>query len=295
MLRFTPVAVAASLALLVVACAAESSEPGPEDGVTESSAAALTTTDAVSRADQWASAKLHYCQAANHARDYDSACSTYCNRMANAAWDPYRSDCSGLVSWAWALPAPGRVTTQFAPFQSDITHAIPATQLRAGDAVNNSDHIMLFKQWLIQDKRALFIEEPGCSSAQPYAHETTSDVSISGNTIHVVENGMAFTAIRYGALTTPPPKPAAHPPTGTTGTPDSGQPNAVVPSGAAPSAGGEEPASAGAAAPATASGHIPAASDGCASSPGRVPGSTSWIAVGLAALVALRGRRRGRG
>jgi leucyl-tRNA synthetase len=39
--------------------------------VTVSSASALTTTSAVSRADLWAAAKLHYCQAANHARDYE--------------------------------------------------------------------------------------------------------------------------------------------------------------------------------------------------------------------------------
>jgi MYXO-CTERM domain-containing protein len=215
MSRIAAVAASACLALLVAACAAESSTPSEDDGVTGSTASALSTADAVARAELWAGAKLHYCQAPNHGRDYDSACSTYCNRTANASWDPYRSDCSGLVSWAWALPAPGRVTGQFAPFQTDITHAIPASQLRAGDAVNNSDHIMLFKQWIVQNTKALFIEEPGCSSAQPYAHETTSDVSINGDSIHVVENGMTFTAIRYGALTTAPAAPTDHPATGT--------------------------------------------------------------------------------
>ena len=40
------------------------------------------------------------------------------------------------------------MTGQFAPFQTDITHAIAATDLRAGDAVNNSTHIMLFKAWI---------------------------------------------------------------------------------------------------------------------------------------------------
>ncbi len=217
MSRLLALAASASVALLTVVCSACAAEPASssndsdDDGVAATTSSALSTADAVSRAELWAAAKLHYCQAPNHGRDYDSACSTYCNRTSNPAWDPYRSDCSGLVSWAWGLPAPGRVTGQFAPFQTDITHAIPASQLRAGDAVNNSDHIMLFKQWIVPNTKALFIEEPGCSSAMPYAHETTSDVTINGDSIHVAENGMTFTAIRYGALTTAP---TDHPATG---------------------------------------------------------------------------------
>jgi len=218
MSRLSALAAFASVALLTVVCTACAAEPASsssneddDEGVSSATSSALSTADAVARAELWAGAKLHYCQAPNHGRDYDSACSTYCNRTPNPAWDPYRSDCSGLVSWAWGLPAPGRVTGQFAPFQTDITHAIPASQLKAGDAVNNSDHIMLFKQWIVPNTKALFIEEPGCSSAMPYAHETTSDVTINGSSIHVAENGMTFTAIRYGALTTAP---TDHPATG---------------------------------------------------------------------------------
>jgi hypothetical protein len=202
---------ACGLALLAIACSAEPPSSSDDGDSVASSSEALTTSDAVARAEQWAGVKLHYCQAPNHVRDYDAACSTYCNRTANASWGPYRSDCSGLVSWAWGLPAPGRVTTQFAPFKTDITHAIAATDLRAGDAVNNADHVMLFKQWLVKNTRAVFIEETGCSSAQPYAYETTSDVMISGSSIHVSYNGMTFTAIRYGALTVPPPPVVNHP------------------------------------------------------------------------------------
>ncbi len=172
----------------------------------------LARAAAVSRAEQWVGAKLHYCQAPNHQRDYDSACSMYCSRQNNKAWDPYRSDCSGLVSWAWKLPAPGRTTYGFAPYQTDITHAIQASSLQAGDAVNNSDHVMLFKKWTVKNKRAVFIEEPGCSSATPYAHEITSDVSISGSSIHVYYNGMSFTAIRFKGITNAQPKPEPVPP-----------------------------------------------------------------------------------
>jgi hypothetical protein len=172
----------------------------------------ITANAAITRAEEWVSAKLHYCQAPNHHHDGDTACSSTCNRTDNAAWDPYRSDCSGLVSWAWGLPAPGRVTGEFAPFQHDITHTISASSLAPGDAVNNSEHVMLFKAWVTPGQVARFIEEPGCSSSTPYAHEFTSSVSISGSSIHVSWNGMTFTAIRYngisGSSQPPPPPPS---------------------------------------------------------------------------------------
>ena len=83
----------------------------------------------------WVDAKLQYCQAPNHQRDYDDACSTYCDRTDNPECDPYRSDCSGLVSWSWALPPPGRTTWMFVPGAYDISKTISAASLRAGDAV----------------------------------------------------------------------------------------------------------------------------------------------------------------
>ncbi len=185
-------------ALATPACIAGSGDVDSEDD--GSGYDAISGSSAVSRAEEWATAKLHYCQSPNHKRDYDAACSEYCERQDNSSWDPYRSDCSGLVSWAWGLSAPGRITTEFAPFENDITHAISASSLQPGDAVNNSDHIMLFKNWVHQGTEATFIEEPGCSSSTPYAHEVTSPVSISGQTIHVSYVGMTFTSIRYDGI-----------------------------------------------------------------------------------------------
>ncbi len=99
------------------------------------------------------------------------------------------------------LPPPGRVTWELAPFQDDITHTIDASSLRAGDAVNNHEHVMLFKQWEVKGEVATFIEEPGCSSPTPYAHELTSHVSIDGSSIYVDYEGKSFTAIRYDGIT----------------------------------------------------------------------------------------------
>jgi MYXO-CTERM domain-containing protein len=186
---------------------------GPESsfGVAEE---ALTTNDAVNRAEEWVTNQLQYCQAAYGQTDYDQACwsmpwekNDRCYRNSNAAWDAYRSDCSGLVSWAWGLASPGRTTYGFYPYMSDITGPIQGTALRAGDAINNNDHVMLFKEWVTAGKRAVFIEEPGCSTTVKHAHEVTVDVTISGTTVTPAGYGMSFTAIRYNKLTVGPAAP----------------------------------------------------------------------------------------
>jgi len=161
----------------------------------------LSARAVLDRAYEWVAAKLPYCQSPNGVRDGDASCARVCTRQHNAQWDPYRSDCSGFVSWAWGLPPPGRTTYGFAPAQSDVTHVIQATDLAPGDAVNLwSEHIMLFVRWVSHPHTAVFYEEPGCSSRTPYAHEVTTSVSISGSSIHVSWNGMTFQAIRFNAI-----------------------------------------------------------------------------------------------
>lgn len=176
-------------------------DPTASDPMGSGSGSGMMDADiAVARAMEWVEAKLPYCQAANHQRDYDSACAMTCERPDNPDWDAYRSDCSGLVSYAWGLPAPGRVTSTFAPFDTAVSHVIDATALMPGDAVNNSEHMMLFKEWVMPGSQAVFIEEPGCSSSTPYAHEFTATVTTDGHTIVVKYHG-TFTAIRYDGAT----------------------------------------------------------------------------------------------
>ncbi len=181
---------------LAMGCSASS-----DDELTAAAEAeALSRTNTIDRAMQWVNAKLKYCQSANHAHDYDSACSSVCSREDNKAWDPYRSDCSGFVSWAWGLPAPGRVTSQFAPYNTAVSHTIPGESLQPGDALNSSDHIILFKQWTNPGHEAVFLEEPGCSSSMPYAHAFTSSVSINGDSVYISYEGKSFTSIRYDGI-----------------------------------------------------------------------------------------------
>ena len=61
-----------SSSVLLLGAAACSASPG--DGALSSSTSAITTTDAISRAEEWVSAELHYCQARRGAYDGDSSC-----------------------------------------------------------------------------------------------------------------------------------------------------------------------------------------------------------------------------
>lgn len=177
-----------------------------------SSSDAVTGSTIVSRGMEWVNAGLHYCQAARGDVDYDSSCwawegpSHRCDCESNAAWNAYRSDCSGFVTWAWGLPPVGDggyVTSEFAPYGTSFSHTIPGSDLQPGDALNKNpdEHIILFKQWVSVGHSAVFMEEPGCSSSVPYAHEFTSDVSISGDSVYVDYEGASFYAIRYNGAT----------------------------------------------------------------------------------------------
>ncbi|HEY6460671.1 MAG TPA: hypothetical protein VIY73_10990, partial [Polyangiaceae bacterium] len=195
---------------LLLAAAACGSAPGGED--TGSSSDAISGSTIVSRGMEWVDAKLHYCQAARGDVDGDSSCwawegsSHRCDRDSNSAWNAYRSDCSGFVTFAWGLPAVGDggyVTSEFAPYGTSFSHTIQGTDLEPGDALNKDpdEHIILFKAWISKGHSATFLEEPGCSSSDPYAHEFTSDVSISGDKVYVSYEGATFYAIRYNGFT----------------------------------------------------------------------------------------------
>jgi hypothetical protein len=200
----------------VLAAAACSSAPGESAG---STSAEISGSSIVSRAMVWVDADLHYCQAAHGAVDGDSSCwawegsSHRCDRESNSAWNAYRSDCSGFVTWSWGLPAVGDggyVTGDFAPYSDSISHTIQGSDLQAGDALNKTPdgHIVLFKQWVSAGHSAVFMEEPGCSASTPYAHEFTSDVSINGDEVYIDYEGATFYSIRFSGSAgggTPPP------------------------------------------------------------------------------------------
>lgn len=216
----------AAIAAVVVSIAACGEAPSESEHVdtTSQDLTTITRSQALARGQLWVAAKLPYCQSANHQPDGDKACAKVCTRPNNAQWDPYRSDCSGFVSWSWGLAAPGRTTAELAPAVTDITHTIDPMSLMPGDAVNKpSDHTMLFVKWVTPGKRATFMEEPGCSASEPYARQIDSDVTISGKSITLAENGITFSAIRFNAIADDPDAGApvsTDAGNGTTGEPD---------------------------------------------------------------------------
>ncbi|MEO6420740.1 MAG: hypothetical protein ABIP39_15115 [Polyangiaceae bacterium] len=122
---------------------------------------------AVARAEQWVAVGMPYCGIQNH--EYDSnICFKTCTRPDDAVWNTYRSDCSGLVSWAWAL-APGDSgglrTHDFAPWDTSVSYEVNASDLQPGDALNSTpdEHIMLFAGWVDRaNGQAHIIEEANC-------------------------------------------------------------------------------------------------------------------------------------
>lgn len=182
-------------ATLDVAAGADAGDDPPP--TPDAPAATAPGVGAVARGKAWVEQQVPYCQAPNHEHDNDADCSSTCTRPDNPDWDPYRSDCSGFVSWAWDLPAPGRTTHDFAPFVTDITHEIDVTDLRPGDAINNTTHMMLFEDWVTPGVEAHFMEEPGCSSSQPYAREIDAMITSSDGSSITIQYRGTFTAIRY--------------------------------------------------------------------------------------------------
>lgn len=218
---------------------------------------------AIANAETWVAAKLTYCQSPNGQPDPDTACAATCSRTSDPAWDPYRSDCSGFVSWAWELPPPGLTTAGFAPFDTSVSATIPCVDLRPGDAANRyptRGHIVLFKAWITPGTEAVFVEEPGCSAAQPYAHEFTSAVTCSGTSVDIAYEGATFEAIRYGKIEDDPDGGAG----------DAGEPDAAATSRADAGA----PLDAGASRPPDAGGVGEGAGGGDAGTQGTGPGPT---------------------
>lgn len=153
-------------------------------------------SDAVCRAMEWVNAEMPYCGGVKDG--YDSICERTCRRSGASVrddWNVYRSDCSGLVSWSWGLPPPGRVTGGFAPFDTAVSETTPVEALAPGDAINNENHIMLFAGWV--DKAALkatMIEEFWCDNparVKEYTFKKTGDSTVD------VGDGREFTTIRH--------------------------------------------------------------------------------------------------
>jgi hypothetical protein len=193
--------VLAGLVVSSIALGLGCGDSSPDGGAAEALATrveAYSRADAVSRARSWVDVAMPYCGGPNGGTDV--LCGGTCVRAgeaANPAWNAYRSDCSGLVSYAWGLPAPGRTTWGFAPFDTQVSHEIAGVDLAPGDALNESGHIVLFAGWVDRGAgKARIIEEYNCGKV---ALDHVLTLSVDGTSAVFVSDWSPknYVAIRY--------------------------------------------------------------------------------------------------
>jgi hypothetical protein len=207
MLNRTLVAVVAIFtSSILVGCAPSDAEDVGDVEKSSQEGAALSGDDSVSRAMEWVNVAMPYCGAPNHR--YDSyLCGITCDRYGaadNPAWNDYRSDCSGLVSWAWGLSAPGEVTGGL----DSMTRAIPTSSLVPGDILITDGHVVLFAGWTnMSGGEATIIHEGDCNQV---AKTVPVTITVGDNSSFYMW-GTTYTAKRWdgivssgGGGTTPP-------------------------------------------------------------------------------------------
>jgi hypothetical protein len=149
----------------------------------------------LARARLWITAQMPYCGGPNGG--HDLICGGTCTRTGtaeNPEWDPYRSDCSGFVSWAWGLKPPGRTTATLAPYDTTDSELIAVADLQPGDALNSGHHVMLFAGWT--DKaagKATILQESTCDTV---ASEKIATFTVVDETTLKISDGRLFRPIR---------------------------------------------------------------------------------------------------
>lgn len=204
-----------SLACALIACATSvgcSSAPDAESvgAIARSVEEPLLSacTEAEIRGGMPPSAKPFF----DKAFDWVHAGAMYCECVTSAT-SPYRADCSGLVSYAWGLPAPGHTTYSLAggPWDDKASVKISWSQLTPGDALNfpgdpssGVGHVMLFGGWLDSAHTKLCaVEESHTGTAAHVSQHSLSDPgSWWGGTSTF---GSIFLPIRKAGYTPTPP------------------------------------------------------------------------------------------
>jgi len=153
---------------------------------------------AVSKALQWVNVDMQYCGAPNG--QYDSLCGGTCERTGDDAspeWDPYRTDCSGYISWAWGIAPPGLTTPnlgqRFAP--------IKVTDLQPGDILSHAGapgHAFLFERWVDKAaRRASILEQFDCDVGNLKRDVVFTTLNATNTATSIVGDSRAYTAMRY--------------------------------------------------------------------------------------------------
>jgi hypothetical protein len=201
------VLLAAALMLSLAACAGDEvgsddrAQPGDPGATVASTSQAMTTSEILTRADDYVAANVPYCGGVRGGTDY--ICGGTCQRPA-APWDHYRSDCSGFVSWCWQIasdPTTSGYMTDTAG--ANGWHSVAIDDLAAGDAVVCDGHIKLFSK-LVTAGSAEIYEEYNCGHV---AHKAVQTFTRSGDTLKFAYDSRVYHGIRRNGLTAPVPAP----------------------------------------------------------------------------------------
>lgn len=147
----------------------------------------------IARAREWVAVNMPYCGGINGGNDI--ICGGTCKRTGaqqNPIWDKYRSDCSGLVSWAWGLKPPGNICATFGEVSTPIT----VDELSPGDACNSGKHIFLFVGWEGKGS-ARIIQARGCK--HPSSEDVIKIKKIDEKTL-LTSDGLKFHPIRAKSI-----------------------------------------------------------------------------------------------
>lgn len=197
-------AFACLLLALPLGCAADAIDepsvesPSAQEGPIGQTSEAITAASIMTRAKEWVDQKVLYCAVANH--KWDAKCGYTCERPA-AAWDAYRSDCSGFVSWCWQIswqPSSGIYMTDRTG--TDGWKTIPIDSLSAGDALVCNGHIMLFSRWVTSTSFEIY-QESNCGKVANFGTRTFK--RNADGTLLIGTDTRIYHPIRRNGLTAP--------------------------------------------------------------------------------------------
>jgi hypothetical protein len=124
-LRSALLVVLSTTALVVIA---------PSAHAAPAKAKSITRDEIVDRAREWVEDDVSYSQSAYH--------------------QGYRQDCSGFVSMAWAT---GRSYTTRSLHH--VSHKVPRSKVKKGDAVLTPGHVVIFEKWKNRDAGTFYAYE----------------------------------------------------------------------------------------------------------------------------------------
>jgi VCBS repeat protein len=139
----------------------------------------LSRSQVLLRSQSWIDARVPYSQSACHTNQYGS----------------YRTDCSGFVSMAWGL----RVSYTTSDIHL-VSHTIPRSELRPGDALNDpGSHIALFLRWEDAAHTRPVVREQAGPNGSPTVERVWSEGTASQYTPirynNIVENSITGSSL----------------------------------------------------------------------------------------------------